>query len=110
MVGRSKTEAGAGRIVPLTRRACAALSLWLARFSDADSDSFVFTSYRLPKSKISSGRFGATVWQEGRRAALQIELSLSNMSTTMSGSLVSQTGMFYWNVDPLKEYPRQDSN
>ncbi len=42
IVGQSKTEAGAGRIVPLTRRACAALTLWLARFSEAGPDSYVF--------------------------------------------------------------------
>jgi integrase len=47
MVGRSKTEAGTGRIVPLTRRACAALSLWLPRFSNADPDSFVFPFHRV---------------------------------------------------------------
>ena len=32
IVGRSKTEAGTGRVIPLTRRAAAALTLWLARF------------------------------------------------------------------------------
>jgi integrase len=42
VVGRSKTEAGRGRVVPLTRRLCAALSLWLARFPDAKADSYIF--------------------------------------------------------------------
>jgi integrase len=42
IVGRSKTEAGTGRVIPLTRRACGALSLWLSRFADADQDSFMF--------------------------------------------------------------------
>jgi integrase len=46
-VGRSKTEAGRGRIVPLTRRACAALTLWLSRFADAGPDSYVFPFNRV---------------------------------------------------------------
>ncbi|HEY2107333.1 MAG TPA: site-specific integrase, partial [Candidatus Binataceae bacterium] len=42
IVGQSKTEAGEGRVIPLTRRACAALSLWLTRFPDATPESYVF--------------------------------------------------------------------
>jgi integrase len=42
IVGRSKTGAGTGRVIPLTRRAAAALTLWLARFPDAATDSYVF--------------------------------------------------------------------
>ena len=42
VVGRSKTEAGSGRLIPLTRRACAALTLWLSRFPDAGPDAFAF--------------------------------------------------------------------
>jgi integrase len=42
LVGRSKTDAGAGRIVPLTRRARAALTLWLDRFPDAGPHSYLF--------------------------------------------------------------------
>jgi integrase len=42
VVGQSKTEAGTGRVVPLTRRLCAALTLWLSRFPDARSDSYLF--------------------------------------------------------------------
>ena len=47
IVGRSKTQAGAGRVVPLTRRVCATLTLWLARFPDADPDAFVFPFHRV---------------------------------------------------------------
>ena len=46
-VGRSKTEAGAGRIVPLTRRACAALSIWVSRFPQAGPDSHLFPFHRV---------------------------------------------------------------
>jgi integrase len=42
IVGRSKTDAGTGRVIPLTRRASAALALWLSRFEDAGPDAFVF--------------------------------------------------------------------
>jgi integrase len=42
VVGRSKTEAGTGRVVPLTGRARAALTLWWGRFPDAGPDAFLF--------------------------------------------------------------------
>jgi integrase len=47
IVGRSKTEAGAGSIVPLTRRACGALSIWIARFPQAGPDSYLFPFHRI---------------------------------------------------------------
>jgi integrase len=37
-VPKSKTEAGIGRTIPLSRRACAALTLWLSRFPEAGMD------------------------------------------------------------------------
>ena len=45
VVSRSKTEGGTGRMVPLTRRACAVLSLWLSRFLDAGPDSYAFPQH-----------------------------------------------------------------
>jgi integrase len=57
IVPKSKTEAGTGRVVPLTRRVCAALSLWLSRFPDAGADSYVF-----PRHKVGlGGKNGAPV-------------------------------------------------
>jgi integrase len=47
IVGRSKTQAGAGRVVPLTHRACAALNVWLARFPRSGSDRFLFPFHRV---------------------------------------------------------------
>jgi integrase len=41
-VPKSKTEAGTGRTIPLSRRACAALTLWLSRFSRTDPGTFTF--------------------------------------------------------------------
>ena len=41
-VPKSKTEAGTGRTIPLTRRACATLTLWLSRFPEADADTYIF--------------------------------------------------------------------
>jgi integrase len=46
-VPKSKTEAGTGRIVPLTRRVCASLSLWLSRFPEAQTESYVFPRHRV---------------------------------------------------------------
>ena len=42
IVGQSKTAAGTGRVVPLTRRACEVLAAWLARFPQAGPDTYVF--------------------------------------------------------------------
>ena len=36
-----------GRVVPLTKRACQALSAWLSRFPDATADSYVFPFHRV---------------------------------------------------------------
>jgi integrase len=47
MVGRSKTEAGTGRLVPLTRRACGALTLWLSRFPGAKPETYLFPFHRV---------------------------------------------------------------
>ena len=47
VVGQSKTEAGTGRVVPLTRRACAALTLWLPRLGGAGPDSYLFPFHRV---------------------------------------------------------------
>jgi integrase len=42
IVPKSKTEAGRGRSIPLTARACAVLTNWLARFPDAKPESYLF--------------------------------------------------------------------
>jgi len=47
IVSRSKTDAGTGRAVPLTSRACAALTLWLSRFPDAGPDSYLFAFHHV---------------------------------------------------------------
>lgn len=41
-VSRSKTEGGQGRMIPLSRRACAILTLWLSRFREPPADGFLF--------------------------------------------------------------------
>jgi integrase len=43
-VGRSKTAAGAGRTIPLNRRALEALKDWAARFEDREPEHYVFPS------------------------------------------------------------------
>jgi integrase len=47
LVARSKTEAGTGRIVPLTRRIRVALASWLRRFSDAGPQTYMFPFHRV---------------------------------------------------------------
>jgi integrase len=42
IVVKSKTEAGAGRLIPLSRRVCASLSLWVGYFPGANAESYVF--------------------------------------------------------------------
>lgn len=46
VVAKSKTEAGAGRKIPLTRKACV-MTLWLSRFPAADLEAFVFPSHQI---------------------------------------------------------------
>lgn len=46
-VGKSKTAAGTGRVIPLSRRACACLSMWMERFSDAGPDTYLFPSHKI---------------------------------------------------------------
>jgi integrase len=41
-VGESKTEAGAGRAVPLNQRAWAAVEMWMARFPNRKPEDYVF--------------------------------------------------------------------
>ena len=47
IVPKSKTEAGRGRSIPLTRRVCATLSLWMSRFPCADQETYVFPRHRV---------------------------------------------------------------
>ncbi len=49
-VGKSKTEAGAGRRVPLNERAFAALSAWARRFSFRRPEHFLFPSEKYGQS------------------------------------------------------------
>ena len=56
VVPKSKTAAGTGRVIPLTRRVCACLSLWLLRFTNAGRDSFVF-----PYHQVGIGGHSRTV-------------------------------------------------
>ena len=42
-----ETEAGTGRTIPFSRRACAALTLWLSRFLEAGMDTFVYPRHSI---------------------------------------------------------------
>jgi len=47
VVPKSKTAAGTGRVIPLSRRVCACLSLWLERFPNVEPDSFLFPLHKV---------------------------------------------------------------
>jgi len=65
IVGQSKTEAGSGRAVPLTRRAAAALTLWLARFPQAKPDSYVFPFHHIGISTEKNSKNKRIPWLWG---------------------------------------------
>jgi integrase len=46
-VPKSKTEAGAGRVVPLTSRVCAVLTIWLSRLPGAKPQDFLFPRHSI---------------------------------------------------------------
>jgi integrase len=46
-VPKSKTEAGTGRVVPLTSRVCAVLTIWLARLPEAKPEDFLFPRHSI---------------------------------------------------------------
>ena len=47
VVPKSKTPAGTGRLIPLSGRACACLTLWVARFPEATLDSYLFPYHKV---------------------------------------------------------------
>jgi integrase len=46
-VPKSKIAAGTGCVIPLSRRVCACLSIWLERFPEAGPDSFLFLYHKI---------------------------------------------------------------
>jgi integrase len=79
VVRKSKTEAGKGRTIPLTKRALAALDQWLKRFPDAGPDSFVFPRHSVRQVKATNLTVVCAVvldrpvrsWQRAWRTALK---------------------------------------
>jgi integrase len=53
VVPKSKTDAGTGRMVPLTSRVCGVLTFWLSWFPDAERDSYVFPRHKVGLSGSS---------------------------------------------------------
>jgi len=47
IVPKSKTEAGTGRLIPLSRRACASLSLWVGYFQNVTPESYLFPLFQV---------------------------------------------------------------
>jgi integrase len=60
-VAKSKTAAGTGRMIPLSRRACACLSMWMERFPEAGPDSLLFPSTKLGWPAIRGSLFSTTL-------------------------------------------------
>jgi len=56
VVNRAKTEAGTGRLVPLTRRAAVALSGWLASLPQAGPDAYLFPRHSVGFGKDGKGK------------------------------------------------------
>jgi hypothetical protein len=54
-VPKSKTAAGTGRVIPLSRRVCACLSLWPERFPGAVPESFLFPAHKVGLAGNSPG-------------------------------------------------------
>jgi integrase len=47
IVPKSKTAAGTGRLIPLSKRVCASLSLWVAYFPDALPENYLFPFHQV---------------------------------------------------------------
>jgi integrase len=47
IVSKSKTAAGTGRLIPLSKRICASLTLWIGYFASAAPDSFLFPFHQV---------------------------------------------------------------
>jgi len=60
MISAVKTAAGTGRMIPLSRRICACLSLWLERFPEAGPDSFLFPYHKVGMGETHACRFFTT--------------------------------------------------
>ncbi|PYX70328.1 MAG: hypothetical protein DMG72_19030 [Acidobacteria bacterium] len=79
IVPKSKTEAGKGRSIPLTKRAAAALAEWLPRFPNAGPDSYVFPHHCVQQVKGTKLSIICDValdrqvqsWQRAWRSALK---------------------------------------
>lgn len=87
-VGKSKTEGGEGRVIPLSETALACLKEWRSQFPDAHPGHYVFPSERYGlKGEGEDGHFGSkvlpyevrptvpigswkTAWTAARKAAL----------------------------------------
>jgi integrase len=55
VVRQSKTDAGTGRVIPLTRRAAAALARWFDRFPEAGPDAHLFPLHAVGFAKEGRG-------------------------------------------------------
>jgi integrase len=59
-VGASKTEAGAGRVIPLNARACTILSFWAGLFPNREANHYVFASEKYGLAQREDEHRGST--------------------------------------------------
>lgn len=59
-VGASKTEAGAGRVIPLNNRACTLLSFWAGLFPNREPNHYVFPSEKYGLAQREEQKKGST--------------------------------------------------
>jgi integrase len=77
-VPKSKTVAGTGRVVPLTARACGALTRWLSEIPEAGADAYLFPFHRVGtcgsprKAKVFNIEFEKPIgeWKSAWKSAL----------------------------------------
>ena len=99
-VGDSKTEAGAGRRVPLSQRATAVLATWAVRFLDRKPEHYVFPSERYgqngkPYNTAPAAPMGQlkTGWKSAQKRA-QIEIRWHDLRHTWVSRLLESGTSF----------------
>lgn len=90
-VGESKTEAGKGRPIPLTKPAWSAVDIWASRFPHRRLDHFVFPAcengHVVPERPIANWR---TAWRRGCREAALPGLRFHDLRHTAATKLFEE--------------------
>ena len=121
IVPKSKTEAGTGRTIPLTRRLCGVLTLWLSRFPELKPESFVVPRHRIAcrGGKLEHHLYDVDLgkplgpWKRAWKHACLQEANLSyrwhDLRHTFVSRLAENPAVSRGN-DPIARGPRQQAN